>query len=70
MAPPGQDQGRVAFSKRKAIFNARFLPINVPFHSQYLQGTTERVLADIGGSELWSPKDISMAIYHTEDGEC
>jgi fatty acid synthase subunit beta len=69
MAPAGQDQGRVPFSKRKAVFNARFLPINVPFHSAYLQGATDRILADINGVELWAPKDLSMAIYHTEDGE-
>jgi fatty acid synthase subunit beta len=69
-APAGQDQGRIPFSKRKAVFNARFLPINVPYHSAFLEGATERLIKeDLAGAELWSPKDLGIAIYNTEDGE-
>lgn len=69
MAPAGQDQTRTPFSKRKVVFNARFLPINVPFHSDYLTGVTDRILGDINEAELWSPKDLGIAIYNTENGE-
>ncbi|WVQ81978.1 hypothetical protein IAT38_004105 [Cryptococcus sp. DSM 104549] len=67
MAPAGLDQSKVPFSKRKAVFSMRFLPVNVPYHSQYLAGTTEKVQKDVG-EELWSVEELSMPIYHTEDG--
>jgi fatty acid synthase subunit beta len=70
MAPPGLDQGRIPFSKRKAVFSMRFLPINVPFHSKYLEGaSTKLVEQDLGGDDLWNVKDLTMPIYNTEDGE-
>jgi fatty acid synthase subunit beta len=70
MAPPGLDQGRIPFSKRKAVFNMRFLAVNVPYHSQYLAGATEKLVEeDLGGEDIWSTKELSMAIYNTEDGE-
>lgn len=69
MAPPGLDQGRIPFSKRKAVFNMRFLPVNVPYHSEYLAGQTEKLVQqDLGGKELWSASDLAIAIYNTEDG--
>ena len=69
MAPPGLDQGRIPFSKRKAVFNMRFLPVNVPYHSQYLVGQTEKLVQEDLGGEIWSPSDLSIAIYNTEDGK-
>lgn len=70
MAPPGLDQGRIPFSKRKAVFNMRFLPVNVPYHSPYLQGATDKVMQiDLKGEELFTQAQLSMAIYHTGDGE-
>ncbi|KIR78245.1 fatty acid synthase subunit beta, fungi type [Cryptococcus gattii EJB2] len=67
MAPAGLDQSKVPFSKRKAVFTMRFLPVNVPYHSHYLEGATQKVEKDLG-EELWDPKALAMAIYHTEDG--
>ena len=67
MAPAGLDQGRTPFSKRKAVFTTRFLPINVPFHSHYLEGATKALMEK--GAELFDPKDLSMPIFNTEDGE-
>lgn len=69
MAPPGLDQGRIPFSKRKAVFNMRFLPINVPYHSQYLVGQTEKLQKDLQGEELWSASELAIGIYNTEDGK-
>ncbi|OCF76033.1 fatty acid synthase subunit beta [Kwoniella mangroviensis CBS 8886] len=69
MAPPGLDQSKIPFSKRKAVFNIRFLPVNVPYHSSYLTGATEKLVQeDLNGQELWSTSDLAIAIYHTEDG--
>lgn len=70
MAPAGLDQSKIPYSKRKSVFTTRFLTINVPYHSPYLAGATEKVVQqDLAGDELWSPADLSMAVYHTEDGE-
>lgn len=68
MAPAGLDQGRIPFSKRKAVFNIRFLPINVPYHSDYLQGATERLLKN-DFSDDWSASELAIPVYNTEDGE-
>lgn len=68
MAPAGLDQSKVPFSKRKAVFTMRFLPVNVPYHSHYLEGATQKVEKDLG-EELWDAKALGMAIYHTEDGK-
>ena len=67
MAPAGLDQGRTPFSKRKAVFTTRFLPINVPFHSHYLEGATKALMAE--GGELFNPSELSMPVYNTEDGK-
>lgn len=69
MAPPGLDQSKTPFSKRKAVFNMRFLPVHAPYHSRYLQGATDKLVQqDLKGEELWSTDDLSMAIFNTEDG--
>lgn len=70
MAPAGLDQGRVPFSKRKAVFTMRFLPINVPYHSHYLEGATQKLVEqDLGGKEVFQTSDLAMPIFNTEDGE-
>lgn len=70
MAAPSLDQGKVPFSKRKAVFNMRFLPIQVPYHSPYLQGQTEKLTQqDLEGQDLWSAQDLAIAVFDTETGE-
>ncbi len=70
MAPPGLDQSKTPYSKRKAVFNMRFLPINVPYHSSYLNGATEALVQkDLNGEDMWKVTDLPMAIYNTENGE-
>lgn len=70
MAPAGLDQSKIPFSKRKSVFTTRFLTINVPYHSSYLTGATQKVCEqDLQGQEVWSPEELTMAVYHTEDGE-
>lgn len=70
-AESGADQTRIPFSKRKPVFNMRFLPVGVPYHSQYLSGATERVLEkDYRGqhTNVWSPSDLKTAVRNTYDG--
>ena len=69
MAPPGLDQSKTPYSKRKAVFNMRFLPVNVPYHSHYLEGQTQKLIEqDLGKEDLWNVKELPMAIYNTETG--
>ncbi|KAG8716660.1 3-oxoacyl-[acyl-carrier-protein] synthase [Ceratobasidium sp. 394] len=66
-APSGLDQSKIPFSQRKAVFNVRFLVVGVPYHSQYLDGATDKVMKDLG-EELWEAKELGIAVYHTESG--
>lgn len=69
MAPAGLDQSKTPFSKRKAVFNMRFLPVNVPYHSPYLAGATQKLVEqDLNGEEIFITSQPSMAVYHTETG--
>jgi fatty acid synthase subunit alpha len=68
-APTGLDQSKTPFSQRKAVFSVRFLTVGVPYHSTYLEGVTEKVTKiDLEGQELWTPEDLKIPVYHTEDG--
>lgn len=68
-APAGLDQSKIPFSKRKMVFTNRFMPINVPYHSPYLQGATQKLMEeDLAGQELWQASEIKLKLYHTESG--
>lgn len=68
-APSGLDQSKIPFSQRKPVFSMRFLVVNVPYHSKYLEGATKKVFEeDLGGEELWTPKDLGIPVYNTETG--
>ena len=66
-APSGLDQSKVPFSQRKPVFSVRFLVVGVPYHSKYLEGLTDKLMEDLG-EELWTPQDLGMPVYNTEDG--
>lgn len=69
-APAGLDQSKIPFSKRKMVFTNRFIPINVPYHSPYLKGATQKLIeSDLNGEELWNAGDIKLEVYNTETGE-
>lgn len=68
-AESGQDQSKVAFSKRKQAFNMRFLPVGVPYHSNYLEGATAKVVEiDYQGADLWKTSELTIAVHNTFDG--
>lgn len=69
-AQSGADQSKIPHSQRKPVFSMRFLMINVPYHSHYLSGATDKMLQlDLAGEELWTPEQLAIPVYHTEDGE-
>lgn len=68
-APTGLDQSKIPFSQRKPVFSVRFLVVNVPYHSEYLKGATEEMFEDdLEKQELWTPKDLAIPVFHTENG--
>ncbi|KAL9936912.1 hypothetical protein V8E36_004147 [Tilletia maclaganii] len=68
-ADPEANQGRVPFSQRKPNFTMRFLPVNLPFHSPYLQGVSDRIVAEhYAGVELWSTDELAIEVRDTFDG--
>lgn len=68
-ADPNVDQTRTPFSKRKPVFNMRFLPVGVPYHSDYLIGATEKVMQqDFQQNELWRASDLKTTVRNTFDG--
>ena len=68
-APAGADQSKIPYLQRKIVFSMRFLVVNVPYHSDYLQGATDKVFQiDLEGKELWTPEQLAVPLFHTEDG--
>jgi fatty acid synthase subunit beta len=68
-APSGLDQSKTPFSQRKAVFSVRFLVVGVPYHSAYLVGATEKLIAeDLAGEELWKAEELKIPVFNTEDG--
>lgn len=68
-AATGLDQSKIPFSQRKAVFSVRFLTVGVPYHSQYLEGVTDKVTeVDLEDVDLWEPEDLHIPVYNTEDG--
>ncbi|KAH9810339.1 hypothetical protein DFH28DRAFT_903061 [Melampsora americana] len=62
-AEPGQDQSKIPFSKRLPVFSMRFLPIGVPYHSNYLEGCTTELLKPIEEGGI-SPDEVSWWNSH------
>jgi fatty acid synthase subunit alpha len=68
-ASSGLDQSKTPFSQRKPVFSARFLVVGVPYHSEYLNGVTDKLVTeDFGGEELWAVGDLKIPVFNTEDG--
>ncbi|KAK0542091.1 fatty acid synthase alpha subunit Lsd1, partial [Tilletia horrida] len=42
----------------------RFLPVNLPFHSPYLRGVSDRIATEVyAGAELWSTEELAIEIF-------
>ncbi|KAJ3255887.1 3-oxoacyl-[acyl-carrier-protein] synthase [Boothiomyces macroporosus] len=65
-APNGLDQSKIPYSSRKPVFTMRFLPVSVPFHSEYLSGCTDKVMQHFP-RQLFENK-LAIPVYNTEDG--
>ncbi|KAI9088332.1 hypothetical protein DFS34DRAFT_701418 [Phlyctochytrium arcticum] len=69
-AQTGQDQSRIPHSQRKVRFSSRFLPVAVPFHSEYLKDVPSILEADIKAHNLqFEAKKLAVPVYHTHTGE-
>lgn len=68
-AENGLDQSKIPFGKRKPVFNMRFLPVGVPYHSASLEGCTRKVVdEDYKGAKIWDVEDLKTSVNNTEDG--
>jgi fatty acid synthase subunit alpha, fungi type len=63
------DQSKMPFLQRKLVFSVRFLDISVPYHLDYLVSVTEKLCDDLGAEELWTPSELGIPVYNTEDGK-
>ena len=69
-APSGLDQSKVPYSQRKPAFGVRFLVVNAPYHSVYMAGANDKLCdEDLKGGELWTPDELAIPVFNTEDGE-
>lgn len=68
-AEPGQDQSKIPFSKRLPVFSMRFLPIGVPYHSNYLEGCTADLLKPVEEGGI-SPDEVSWWNSHKKTLGC
>lgn len=69
-AASGLDQSKVQFSHRKQVFSVRFLVVNVPYHSEYLEEATDKLCEeDLDGEELWTAAELGIPVFNTEDGK-
>jgi fatty acid synthase subunit alpha, fungi type len=61
----GQDQSKVPYSQRSPVFSVRCLVVAAPFHSIYMTGVSEKLMAeDLDGEELWRPEDLAIPVSH------
>ncbi|KAJ3021482.1 3-oxoacyl-[acyl-carrier-protein] synthase [Thoreauomyces humboldtii] len=69
-ADVSQDQSRIPFSQRKVRFTSKFLPVAVPFHSDYLKDVPAELEKDIQTHSLhFSASKMRIPVYHTHTGE-
>jgi fatty acid synthase subunit beta len=45
----------------------KFLPIDVPFHSDYLKNCAAAVISSLE-EDYWKAEDIKIPVYHTATG--
>jgi fatty acid synthase subunit beta, fungi type len=67
-APQGLEQGRVPHSERKLRFTNRFLPISCPFHSKYLEPTSQTIIDELEGLNV-TPKELAIPVFATDSGK-
>lgn len=66
--PPGLDQSRVIFHKRRPTVDHHFLPISAPFHTLHLENATTEILSALQGKNL-PISDLKIPFYHSRTGE-
>ncbi|KAI9826698.1 MAG: beta subunit of fatty acid synthetase [Phylliscum demangeonii] len=67
-AAPDVDQTRIPFAQRKSRFVHRFLPVSVPFHSDYLEDAIPLIEADLRHVGIGSA-NLRIPVYATDTGE-
>lgn len=62
-----KNQNRVAHSKRKKEFYARYLNVSIPFHWSQLESSVPKILSDIErlGIAPWRSEELNIPVYST-----
>lgn len=70
-APPGLNQSKTPFSKRKAVFSTRFLVVGVPYHHRNFMSTavTKVCEDDLQEEDLFARDAMTIPVFNTEDGK-
>lgn len=70
-APSGEDQSKLPFTKRRIRFSSKFLPVTVPFHSNYLEHVPGQVLEDLQpiSKDFIEVSKLKVPVYDTFSGE-
>lgn len=66
-APEALEEDKVPYHRRLPKITFHVLPISAAFHSPFLEGTVEQVLANIDAS-LFSRELLGTSLYHTQTG--
>jgi fatty acid synthase subunit alpha len=62
-ASSGLDQNKTPFSQRKPVSSVRFLVVNIPYHSKYLDAATDKLgKEDLDGEICISPSTTLKAV--------
>ncbi|KAN0066591.1 fatty acid synthase alpha subunit Lsd1 [Thecaphora frezii] len=65
-APADLNQTKVPFSQRKPVFKMRFLPVDLPYHSPYLEGVAPAAIR--AAEAVWPVCDLAIPTFSTFDG--
>lgn len=66
-ADPEIDQNRVPHSKRKPIIQHQFLPITVPFHTEYLSTPAQKIKDHLSSYKI-SPEMLQIPLHDNRNG--
>ncbi|EED22654.1 fatty acid synthase subunit beta, putative [Talaromyces stipitatus ATCC 10500] len=66
-ADPNIDQNRVPYSKRKPPIQHQFLPVSVPFHTQYLLKPAQNIKAHISSLKI-APEMLKIPVHDNRNG--
>jgi fatty acid synthase subunit beta len=66
-ADPDMDQNRVPHSKRKPTIQHQFLPVTVPFHTEYLSTSAQKIKDRLASFQI-APEVLEIPVHDNRNG--